>query len=225
MAVEQNSRTLELNSQKIPYRYRFSKKAKYLQLRINRQHLELIIPARISLAEGEHFLHKKSDWILSHVHLFGEERISLFGKKMSVYLQPDLFLKKYRVEIKNEKLTFYVPESNTLSVVELFDKYLRHVALKYLSERTRELSTRFSFSVSKISVRGQSTRWGSCSRRGNISLNYLLLKFRREVIDYVIIHELCHLRQMNHSRRFWHEVAAILPDYKKLKNELKNQIV
>lgn len=226
MAVDQNSKTLELNSQKIPYRYRFSKKAKYLQLRINRQHLELIIPHRISLAEGEHFLHKKSDWIIRHAHLFHKaEHFFLFGKKMTVVIQSDLFLMKYRVEIKNEKLTFHVPEMNTLTVPELFDKYLKHVALKYLVERTRQLSTQFSFNVSKISVRGQSTRWGSCSRRANISLNYLLLKFRREVIDYVIIHELCHLRQMNHSRRFWDEVAVILPDYKKLKNELKNQTV
>lgn len=222
MANEFFSKTIEVNSKELTYRYRFSKKAKYLQLRISRQQLELVIPHRISFAEGERFLTGKLDWVSSHAHLFHSIKIHyLFGKEITLRLQPDLFLEKYRVSFQNEVLIFSVPQKNSYSTEELYEKYLRHVAKKYLIQRGSELSAKFGFSVRRFSVRGQKTRWGSCSRRGNISLNYNLLKFRKEVIDYVIVHELCHLRQLNHSRKFWNEVAQILPHYKSLKKELK----
>ncbi|MCK9425478.1 MAG: M48 family metallopeptidase [Ignavibacteriaceae bacterium] len=222
MADEFFSKTIEVNSKELTYRYRFSRKAKYLQLRISKQQLELIIPHRISFAEGERFLTGKLDWVSSHAHLFhAAKKHYLFGKEISLRLQQDLFLEKYRVSFQNDVLIFNVPQKNSYSAEELYEKYLRHVAKKYLIQRGSELSAKFGFSVKRFSVRGQKTRWGSCSRRGNISLNYNLLKFRKEVIDYVIVHELCHLRQLNHSRKFWNEVAQILPLYKSLKKELK----
>lgn len=222
MADEFFSKTIEVNSKELTYRYRFSKKAKYLQLRISRQQLELVIPHRISFAEGERFLTGKLDWVSSHAHLFhAAKKYHLFGKEISLRLQQDLFLEKYRVSFQNEVLIFSVPQKNSYSAEELYEKYLKHVAKKYLVQRGSELSAKFGFAVKRFSVRGQKTRWGSCSRRGNISLNYNLLKFRKEVIDYVIVHELSHLRQLNHSRKFWNEVAQILPHYKSLKKELK----
>ncbi|MFA6978682.1 MAG: SprT family zinc-dependent metalloprotease [Ignavibacteriaceae bacterium] len=222
MANEFFSKTIEVNSKELTYRYRFSKKAKYLQLRISRQQLELVIPHRISFVEGEKFLTGKLDWVSSHAHLFHSvKKHYLFGKEITLRLQPDLFLEKYRVSFQNEVLIFSVPQKNSYSAEELYEKYLKHVAKKYLVQRGSELSAKFGFSVRRFSIRGQKTRWGSCSRRGNISLNYNLLKFRKEVIDYVIDHELCHLRQLNHSRKFWNEVAQILPHYKSLKKELK----
>ncbi|MDP3148816.1 MAG: SprT family zinc-dependent metalloprotease [Ignavibacteria bacterium] len=222
MANEYFSQTIEVDSKELTYRYRFSKKAKYLQLRISRQQLELVIPQRISFAEGERFLTGRLDWVSSHAHLFyTAKKHYLFGKEIALRLQPDLFLEKYRVSIQNNLLTFSVPQKNTFSAQELYEKYLLHVAKKFLLQRAGELSAKYGFSVNRFSIRGQQTRWGSCSRRGNISLNYNLLKFRKEVIDYVIVHELCHLRQLNHSRKFWTEVAQILPHYKSLKKELK----
>ena len=222
MAGEFFSKTIAVNSRELIYRYRFSKKAKYLQLRISQQQLELVIPHRISFAEGESFLTKKLDWVSKHSYLFhSEKRHYIFGKEISLHLQQDLFLEKYRVSFQHGNMIFSVPQKNTFSAEQLYEKYLRQVAKKYLIQRTGELSTKFGFSVKRLSIRGQKTRWGSCSRRGSVSLNFNLLKFNREVIDYVIVHELCHLRQLNHSRKFWNEVAQILPNYKTLKKELK----
>lgn len=222
MADEFLSKTIEVNSKELTYRYRFSKKAKYLQLRINRQQLELIIPHRISFAEGEKFLSGKLDWVGKHSHLFqSAKKHHLFGKEITLRIQQDLFLEKCRVIFQDNVIVFQVPEKNTFSSEQLYEKYLLHVAKKYLPQRTGELTAKYGFVVKRLSVRGQKTRWGSCSRRGNVSLNYHLLKFRKEVIDYVIIHELCHLRQLNHSKKFWNEVAQILPNYKNLKKELK----
>jgi len=68
--------------------------------------------------------------------------------------------------------------------------------------------------VSQVSVRNQRTRWGSCSRKGAISLNWRLIQVPESVRDYIILHELMHLREMNHSPRYWAQVAAVCPNYR-----------
>lgn len=93
--------------------------------------------------------------------------------------------------------------------------------LDFLRSRTKELVTKrvehyasiMNVSYKRISVRAQKTRWGSCSTKGNLSFNCLLALVPPDVLDYVVVHELCHLKEMNHSSRFWDEVQLILPDY------------
>lgn len=93
--------------------------------------------------------------------------------------------------------------------------------LARLREQTRTLVTgraaRFApligVTCGRITVRAQHTRWGSCSSKGNLSFNSLLMLAPDDVIDYVVVHELCHRKQMNHSKAFWEEVARVFPDY------------
>ena len=73
----------------------------------------------------------------------------------------------------------------------------------------------------RITIRSQRTRWGSCSSRGNLNFNCLLMLAPEKVVDYVVVHELCHRKEMNHSPRFWAEVERILPDYRQSKRWLK----
>ena len=77
-------------------------------------------------------------------------------------------------------------------------------------------------SYGRITLRQQKTRWGSCSANGNLNFNWLLILAPPEVLDYVVVHELCHRRQMNHSQAFWNEVSAVLPGYKEQKKWLKD---
>ncbi|PID51680.1 MAG: metal-dependent hydrolase, partial [Candidatus Moraniibacteriota bacterium] len=70
-------------------------------------------------------------------------------------------------------------------------------------------------------IRNQKTRWGSCGSNGNLHFNCQLLCVRDALIDYVVVHELCHLKEMNHSPRFWDLVAQTMPDYKTLRKELR----
>jgi hypothetical protein len=103
------------------------------------------------------------------------------------------------------------------------EKHLRQLAARELPLRLKELSLPHGFTVKRVTVRGQRTRWGSCSRRGTISLNWRLIQTPDTVRDYIILHELAHLRQMNHSHRFWHEVERLCPDYRSAERWLKQQ--
>ena len=92
-------------------------------------------------------------------------------------------------------------------------KQLRKLAQQELLARVQELATVHGIEILRISVRNQKSRWGSCSRRGTISLNWRLIQTPVFVRDYIILHELAHRRQMNHSDKFWLEVERLCPDY------------
>ena len=100
-------------------------------------------------------------------------------------------------------------------------KYLRRLAAQELPARVMELAARHGVNVTRVTVRNQKSRWGSCSRRGTISLNWRLIQTPVYVRDYIILHELAHRRQMNHSEKFWQEVARLCPDYLQAKRWVK----
>jgi len=101
------------------------------------------------------------------------------------------------------------------------ERHLRQLATRELPARAQELARSHGFVVKSITVRNQRTRWGSCSRRGALSLNWRLIQAPEYVRDYIILHELAHLRQMNHSRRFWAEVERLCPEYRTAERWLK----
>ena len=97
------------------------------------------------------------------------------------------------------------------------EKELRERAKAVLAQRTAYFARQIGVTYGRITVRDQKTRWGSCSQTGNLNFNFRLILAPLEVLDYVVVHELCHRRQMNHSTQFWQEVAQVLPDYRKRK--------
>lgn len=94
-------------------------------------------------------------------------------------------------------------------------------ALKLAEERVNFYNTKYNYSVNRISVRDQKTRWGSCSSKRNLTFNYRILFLAPHLRDYVIVHEICHLKEMNHSKKFWDLVARTFPDHKEVRQELK----
>jgi hypothetical protein len=91
---------------------------------------------------------------------------------------------------------------------------LRHIATRELIPRLRTLATQHGLTVARVTIRNQRSRWGSCSTRGVIALNFRLVQMPPWVSDYVLLHELMHLRQQNHSRRYWRLVEEVCPDFR-----------
>lgn len=79
----------------------------------------------------------------------------------------------------------------------------------------------YKFSVGRVGIKNQKTRWGSCSRKGNLNFNYKIVHLSEKLLDYLVVHELCHLKEFNHSKNFWQLVGQTIPNYKILRTELK----
>lgn len=94
-------------------------------------------------------------------------------------------------------------------------------ALRVIPERTAYFAPLVGVEYGTITIRSQRSRWGSCTSKGNLNFNCLLMLAPPEVVDYVVVHELCHRKEMNHSKRFWAEVERVLPDYKASQKWLK----
>ena len=101
-------------------------------------------------------------------------------------------------------------------------KLLATRAKRVIPQRVRYYADIMGVTYGRITIRMQKSRWGSCSGKGNLNFNCLLMRTPETIIDYVVVHELCHLKEMNHSPKFWAEVEKILPDYKDRRKWLKD---
>ena len=178
----------------LPCKVRFSKR-KSLGIEITGEG-DIIVraPGYISKRAVEAFIVEKREWVLRN-------REKVLAKRA------------------NSRLNSFTPlEEQKIAVLK---KRFLNAAKIYFPKRCEELVRRTGGHYEKITVRNQKTRWGSCSQTGTLSFNYRLMMAPPEVIDYVIVHELCHLTHMNHSKAFWNKVAGILPDYAERKQWLK----
>lgn len=113
------------------------------------------------------------------------------------------------------------PAQNTAKYTPEELNRIKAQARKLVAQRVRFYAPIVGVTYNQVTIRLQHTRWGSCSGKGNLNFNGLLALVPAEVLDYVVVHELCHRKEMNHSTAFWAEVAKVLPDYKRRKKWLK----
>ena len=213
-----------IGDDEFPYRIRFSNKAKYLRLQIkNSNSLEMVLPHSYILSEAEKFLIRKKLWIKKYLinKQVMPKRYLLFGNEVSITHSYDLFIKRHKSVYHNFNLNITSPSDSNSDLERLFEKWQKKTAKVFITERVKKLAEKYNFKINKVNIRGQKTRWGSCSSKGRLSFNYRLMRFNKDIIDYVIIHELCHLVEMNHSQKFWKLVESYCPNYKLLKKELR----
>jgi predicted metal-dependent hydrolase len=110
-------------------------------------------------------------------------------------------------------LTLTLPEAGPVIARRALEAWYRRQADTIFAERLAHANGIYGFQYARVSVKAQKTRWGSCSKLGNLNFNWRLLLAPLSVLDYVVVHELCHLKELNHSARFWQLVARGCPDY------------
>ncbi len=200
----------------------------------------VIAPLNRPFAQIQKELTEHKDWILKCNlgfqkvrDLFPSKRFvtgeifPLLGEAFTLKLTSSDFKKPF-LQLDLDQLQFFYPEKwdllqkkekEVLLKKYLTDFYQTH-AITHLNQRVRVLSEAVKLFPKKIGFRNQKTRWGSCSSDSSITLNWKLVAFDQELVDYVIIHELCHIQHANHSKRFWTLVETHCPDYKRLNKQL-----
>lgn len=133
----------------------------------------------------------------------------------------EAWISRHIEKIKKTKERFEAEPTEKLTREKVIA--LAEEALKVIPERVEYFAKVIGVTYGKITVRNQKTRWGSCSSKGNLNFNCLLMLAPPEVLDYVVVHELCHRKQMNHSKAFWLEVEKVLPNYKEVRKWLKEE--
>lgn len=140
---------------------------------------------------------------------------------------PNYFIEKFIDKQKDWIKTHWLnrSESNKLTHKEKHHHFLQHkkTALHIAKERLIYFNQFYNLNYKKISIRNQSSRWGSCSKAGTLSFNYKIAILPSELADYIIVHELCHLQEFNHSPAFWQLVAKQMPNWPNLRHQLKKQ--
>ena len=114
-----------------------------------------------------------------------------------------------------------LPSNMTVQQKKALEKRYRQAAEEYIPARVAYYHQFTGGTYQRITIHAQKTRWGSCSGRGTLSFNWRLMLAPPRVLDYVVVHELCHLKHMDHSRNFWNAVAEVMPEYKEYKQWLK----
>lgn len=122
--------------------------------------------------------------------------------------------------MSEQKKTIYLTQAETKRLAILEKRY-KNAARARFEVRTAYYHAITGGHYTSITIRDQKTRWGSCSSRGTLSFNYRLIFAPPKILDYVVVHELCHLTHMNHSKEFWNMVSSVMPDYKECKAWLK----
>lgn len=149
-----------------------------------------------------------------------DARVIIRAPRQMTRAQIDEFVKKHESWIQKhmDRLKKESAPADKLSDADI--RRLADQSLEVIPPRVKYFAQKMGVRYGRITIRNQKTRWGSCSSRGNLNFNCLLMLTPPDVLDYVVVHELCHLKEMNHSPRFWAEVEKVLPDYREPKKWL-----
>lgn len=229
-AVEQ--RSLQLSDKQITYTLKRSGKRRSIGLRIDERGLTVSMPLRASEQWLHSVLQDKADWVLDKLENWQDAKaapmvwqdgasLPFRGENFTLRIVPDLFAAAPRLQ--GDCLLLRLNGVITTQRIEkIVSQWYREQALQVFEECVAHFAPLMAVAPRTIRLSSARTQWGSCSARGVISLNWQLVKLSLPLIDYVVIHELAHLKEMNHSDAFWRVVASVCPDHQALRKQLRD---
>lgn len=224
--MPETSHFIEIDGKEIPLFVVRNARARRVSLRIMEHEgkVKLTMPKRYSMEKALAFAHERKIWIANHQHLLTHRALLRHGETIPIFGQPQLIVHRAGMRTstyeENGQLIVGGMEAHVSGRIK---RYLKQRMKTYCTQKTREFARMLTIEhrLHTITIRETSSRWGSCSSSGNISLCWRLIFAPKEVLDYVILHEVAHLIEMNHSAAFWQIVATIDPDYVRHKKWLR----
>jgi hypothetical protein len=228
----------------VAYAFRRSKR-RTIGMAVGPDGLEVSAPRWVTVGEVESALREKADWIARKLVEMGQRQQQLgaaridwrhgvvlpyMGEPLQVLLDSSATLKKSSVQFEEaaplHTLRLGLPQHATPAQIrDAVQAWLMRQAKALFTERLNHYAPRLGVQWQRLSLSSATTRWGSASANGSIRLNWRLLHHKLAVIDYVVAHELSHLRVMDHSPRFWHTVESVMPDYAERRQVLKQEVL
>lgn len=203
---------------------RKSRLAKRVIISIKKRQFELVIPKRVSVRNAVDFLHKNSDWVIRK----NRELNNTPQIKIDLGTQILILGKQYSIAYSGKLRGLTYIENNTLVVSGLREhigikvkRFLIEQAKKEITTCVKIYADKLGVNFGKITLRDTQSRWGSCSHERNLSFSWRLILAPREVMAYVVAHEVVHIKEMSHNKRFWSIVHSLCPNYKECREWLQ----
>jgi len=222
----------------IPYTLKESKRARHIKFTVDINGFRVVKPHSAKMSDVDRALEAKGSWIYKHYMEFqsrkaGEckrewesgEKVLYKGKEIEIriFLHED---KRTAIRFNGTGFEIFVNkeiEANERKalVENIFRYWYKRAAKVFIKDRLDYFCKITGLTYNIMRIKEQKTRWGSCSKKGNLNFNWKIIMSPEWVIDYIIVHEVCHLRYLNHSREFWNMVDLYTPGYKKARKWLK----
>ncbi|MDR3560276.1 MAG: SprT family zinc-dependent metalloprotease [Negativicutes bacterium] len=222
---------ITINHMDLTFHIEYSNRRRSVRIRIvPPAAIEVVAPTGLSQKEIELLLHKRTTWIAAQLarlavvaasplnaSLADDAPLLYLGliRRLAVLPSP---ARRAKVVLEDERLAVYLPATSPDDKADLVADALRkwyiRSASQLLTERTAYWAREIGVRPHRLSIRDQKTRWGSASTRGNVNYNWRIIMAPPETVDYLVVHELCHIKVPNHSATFWLLVSQSVPDYK-----------
>ena len=232
--------SVRLGTVDVPYVFKRVPRRRHVHILVNDEGtLEVRAPWRFSLPKAREVLRENSGWVSETLDAVRERlaqrprlvtgtRLPLLDGSLRLDVRPQAQIDMFecarswrgRAERRGTVLRICATTLAEGELRALIERWYRREAATHLSARVEHFSPQLGVRPSRVTIRGQRSRWGSCSGKGTVSLNWRLMLVPGALADYVVVHELCHLRHMDHSPRFWAMVASTIPDYRRRRHNL-----
>ncbi|MES2356360.1 MAG: SprT family zinc-dependent metalloprotease [Pseudomonadota bacterium] len=230
--ITETTRSIYLGGREVVYVLRRTNRRRTIGLIVNHEGLKVASPWHVPMAEIYAMIEKSQDWVFNKLQVWqaqqpfvrrwvSGEKLYFLGREIT--LRVDIYSLGHGAFLSEDTLSAYAADAE--SVCRNVIAWYRDQALKRFHQRVAEIAPQLHVAPQRLILSNAKHQWGSCNSKGEVRLNWRLIQASSEVIDYVVIHELAHLQHMDHSPRFWATVESVCPQYRRLREELKEKDV